>query len=276
MSDATLWTRADEERLARFLETANAPDLADALFAIEGARSEVVEAGKGLLDRWGEALRGTIPPGADGRTKAEAMRRLVGRELGFRGDAEDYKLIESSHLSHVIERRRGLPILLSAVWMLIGRRAGVQVEGVGMPMHFIARVSGELVDPFGGGPILSVEDCQAKLRQLSAGTMAWKDEMLDAVTPAQLHERVLRNLVRAYEQAHEAVGAYKTLRFLAALRPDEADHPLAAGLLAEAMGEQRLAGESYGEVLWRHPTTRAARVAKERLEKRSQPPAKPN
>ena len=191
----------------------------------------------------------------------------------FRRD--DYKTVESSHLSRVLERRRGLPILLAAVWMMVGRRVGIPVEGIGMPLHFLARVAGELVDPFGGGELLGVEECQAKLRELSSASITWRDELLAPVTPAQLHERVLRNLVRGYEQTHDGEGAYRTMRFLAALRPDEADHPLAVGLLAEALGEPRLARESYRELLFRFPGTNAARVAEERLGKKSSPP-KPN
>ncbi|MBW5484302.1 transglutaminase-like domain-containing protein [Streptomyces bambusae] len=107
------------------------------------------------LDR----LAGMLPYGARGaREWAAAVADLLGRRLGFHGTPADYQRLSSSLLHEVLRRRRGLPILLSVVWLEVARRAGAPVYGLGLPGHFVVgfgdpeeRVT---VDPFAGGAAL--------------------------------------------------------------------------------------------------------------------------
>ena len=88
---------------------------------------------------------------------------------GFTGDAHDYGDLRSSLLHEVLQRRAGLPILLSVVWLEVARRCGVRAEGVGLPGHFVVRVEGQLVDPFAGGAPLDARGVPASdLRPWSA------------------------------------------------------------------------------------------------------------
>lgn len=73
---------------------------------------------------------------------------------GFHGDSACYLSLESSLLPDVLRSQRGLPILLSVVWLEACRRAGVPADGVPFPGHYIVRIGGSggrLVDPFAGG-----------------------------------------------------------------------------------------------------------------------------
>ncbi|MFC9298561.1 transglutaminase-like domain-containing protein [Streptomyces sp. NPDC057011] len=107
------------------------------------------------LDR----LAGMLPYGLrGGRAWASAVTELLGRKLGFHGTPADYDRLSSSLLHEVLRRRRGLPILLSVVWLEVARRAGAPVYGLGLPGHFVVGFGdpeeGVVVDPFAGGASL--------------------------------------------------------------------------------------------------------------------------
>src|SRR5436305_7105555 len=103
------------------------------------------------LDELGEEARARIE--RDGGPKVEALNRYLFDEQRFEGNEADYYDPRNSMLHRVLERRTGIPITLSIVYIEVGRRAGLSVEGVGLPGHFIVRVldveGGKvLVDPF--------------------------------------------------------------------------------------------------------------------------------
>lgn len=98
------------------------------------------------LDGLAAAVPGAGPPAA-------RLRPVLG---GFGGGAADYQLLESSLLHRVLDRRRGLPILLSLVWTEVASRAGIDADLVGLPGHFVVGLEGGLVDPFAGGTTVAV------------------------------------------------------------------------------------------------------------------------
>lgn len=104
------------------------------------------------VDRW----LGHLDDLADGVDGFRGLRRRLFSELGFTGDAEDYYGEENSLLHRVLGRRRGIPISLSVVMMEVGRRAGVEVQGLGRPGHFLVRSAdtGAICDPFNGGALV--------------------------------------------------------------------------------------------------------------------------
>jgi regulator of sirC expression with transglutaminase-like and TPR domain len=117
----------------------------------------------------------------------DALNEFVFRELGFVGNQASYYDPRNSLLPYVIDERRGIPITLSVVYMELGRRAGLEVEGIGLPGHFIVRVRAEsargeetrLVDPFNRRAI-SVDDCQELLDSLYGGQVALTEAHLRA------------------------------------------------------------------------------------------------
>jgi hypothetical protein len=129
-----------------------------------------------------------------------ALRRHLFSDLGFRGDTVDYGDPANSYLDRVIERRRGQPILLSVLTMEVGRRVGVELDGIGMPGHFLLRhaaMPSIFIDPFHGGVELDADDCRRLCERLQPG-LPWHDEFL-APTPAiRIVQRVLANLARSF------------------------------------------------------------------------------
>ncbi|MFD1829981.1 MULTISPECIES: transglutaminase family protein [Streptomyces] len=189
----------------RFAEAARAarPDLA-LLCLLINAEADPAWAGKGVdeaqieLDR----LTGLLPyrPARSPREWARALEELLGERCGFHGTPADYRRLESSLLGEVLRRRRGLPILLSVVWMEVARRAGAPVYGVALPGHFVVgfgdpRGEHVLADPFAGG--LPMSDGEVEL--LVAGT-APTEAMLQPAGPLEIVLRVLNN-IRAWAAA---------------------------------------------------------------------------
>jgi regulator of sirC expression with transglutaminase-like and TPR domain len=133
---------------------------------------------------------------------ATALHELLGVRHGFHGSAGDYRRLSSSLLQEVLRRRRGLPILLSVVWMEVARRAGAPVYGVALPGHFVVGFGDPagayvLADPYEGGRVLSAAD--AELLVAGSAGAALTPGMLTAADPLDIVQRVLNN-IRAWAE----------------------------------------------------------------------------
>lgn len=132
----------------------------------------------------------------------ESLRTRLFEELGFAGDTDDYYDPQNSFLNRTIERRKGIPITLSVLTMEVGRRAGIKLQGVGMPGHFLVRLpmTGEYVDPFFGGAVLDEAGCEQRFRQISGADsqVPFGPDMLPVVGNQQILARILNNLKAIY------------------------------------------------------------------------------
>jgi regulator of sirC expression with transglutaminase-like and TPR domain len=97
----------------------------------------------------------------------------------------------------VLDSRKGIPISLTLVYMLVGQRAGAPVEGVNLPGHFLARHGSVLFDPFHQGRVLGRRDCEEILRRQNQRLEDWH---LAAATPRQMLTRILANLLYVYHR----------------------------------------------------------------------------
>lgn len=205
--------RAARRQLFAEAARAERPDLA-LLCLLIGAEADPgldetgVDEAQIELDR----LAGLLPyhpaggPGAWARNLAE----LLGTRCGFGGSPADYRRLESSLLHEVLRRRRGLPILLSVVWMEVARRAGAPVYGVALPGHFVVGFGDPygthvLADPFAGGRLLTDDDAAMLVAGATGGRLT--EQMTTPADPLEIVLRVLNN-IRAWAQArpeHSAV-----------------------------------------------------------------------
>ncbi|MFI2615860.1 tetratricopeptide repeat protein [Streptomyces sp. NPDC018584] len=146
----------------------------------------------------GHRARGAVGP----RAWADALAELLGGQFGFRGRPGDYQRLESALLHEVLRRRRGLPILLSVLWMEVARRAGAPVYGVALPGHFVVgfgpRDDQVLADPFDGGRVLTGTDVELLVAAATGGPPA--PSMLDPADTLDIVRRVLDN-IRAWAAA---------------------------------------------------------------------------
>lgn len=149
----------------------------------------------------------------------DGLRRYLFDELGFGGDAEQYDDPRNSFLDVVLERRRGLPILLATVMIEVGRRGGIPVVGVGMPMHFLVRSADDadvFADPFTGAA-LDRSGARARFEALSAGRLPWDDRHLEPTAPRLIVVRMLTNLRASYERRHDVVHLALVARMRASI-----------------------------------------------------------
>jgi regulator of sirC expression with transglutaminase-like and TPR domain len=128
------------------------------------------------------------------------MSRYLSEELGFRGcEQEDYHNPENSFMNRVIDRRVGIPITLSITYLMLARRLGVSLYGVGFPFHYLLRFEGDrqefYVDPFYDGRFLSREDC---LRALEKMGMDTDGDPLTPLSNRATIQRMMHNLVEIY------------------------------------------------------------------------------
>ncbi|MCB9735603.1 MAG: hypothetical protein H6745_23685 [Deltaproteobacteria bacterium] len=252
-----LWSPADVAARDALEHAIRDDDLLAGLLAVEGADDDARHAVRtevaSLVDRARELLLAGHPP-------HEALRVVLADEAGLTGDVADYDHPDNSLVSRVLARRRGLPILVSSLWVAIARAAGADAAGVALPGHYVARVGTQLVDPFAGGAPLDDEGLARILATFAPGRPADPAWLADATTRATL-DRVLRNLARSCGARHDDLGAYRALRLLATAAPDDAVVHLEVARLTEGFGADALAAQLYERLAKRFEGRREGQIA---------------
>ena len=183
------------------------------------------------------------PPRLDPHDYARvmALNEYLFGDLRFVGNHVTYEDPRNSFLNEVLDRRTGIPITLALVYMEVARRAGVAVEGVNFPGHFLLRCRARrglpqtddlIIDAFHGGALLSEEACREQLRQ-HAGDEAGVDlPLLVHATKPQILARMLLNLKRLYVQMHSFPQALDVTELLRAVDPSAINELRDRGLIA--------------------------------------------
>jgi regulator of sirC expression with transglutaminase-like and TPR domain len=157
--------------------------------------------------------------------QVSGLCRYLFHDMGFRGNVQDYYDPRNSYLNDVLDRRTGIPITLSAVAIAVGTRAGLDVAGVGLPGHFIARARAGgrevLFDPFHGGRRLDPEQCERLVEQTTGQPFRMTPEHLRPVCLGDTVLRMLTNLKVIYLRGGDTARAIRVLERLRQLRPDD-------------------------------------------------------
>ena len=157
------------------------------------------------LDQIAAELGMRLAPEGGGLRFVQVANEYLFGELGFRGNQAEYNDPRNSCLNHVLERRIGLPITLSVLYIEVARRLQQPVTGIGLPGHFVVRyddaASSTYVDPFHGGKLLSEQDCLALAREITGA--AADASTLEPVGARYILVRMLNNLRAAYFKSHQ-------------------------------------------------------------------------
>lgn len=136
--------------------------------------------------------------------KMQILLQFIFRELRFRGDSKDYHNPENAFMDRVIERRKGLPIMLSLLVIFIGRRLSLPFYGVNMPIHFMLMYETQnreiLIDPFDGGTIVSYDQCYYFLKK---NGIEPRPEHLQKSSELDILSRCVRNLIHSYTKSNQ-------------------------------------------------------------------------
>ena len=267
---------AAAEMRSRFAVEVTGPeasiDLARAaLFAgaEEEPRRANVESCLARLDEMGEEARARAV--ARGGSRVEALNHYLFSEQGFVGNEADYYDPRNSMLHHVLGRRTGIPITLSIVYIEVGRRAGLRVEGVGLPGHFVVRAwedegEGVLVDPF-NRRTTDAEECQSRLDVIYDGHVTLSDEHLRAVGTRAILARLLGNLKAVYVNAQLYARALAAVERIMLVAPHDLEERRDRGMLLAQLGRYAEAVADTQAYLNLSPDAEDADAVREQLKK---------
>lgn len=204
------------------------------------------------LDAMAEAIAPALPPERYPLRVLQAISRHLFEELGFRGNRDRYYDPRNSFFNDVLDRRTGIPITLSLVYLEVARRLDFPMVGVGMPGHFIIRPDREemelFVDAFAGGEILFPQDCADRLAQIYGQPAILRPEFLQPVDTRRFLVRMLTNLKAIYVNGNDVPRALAAVERILLLVPDTSGELRDRGLLyyqLDRWGEARRDLETY-------------------------------
>src|SRR6516164_1563761 len=178
----------------------------------------------GRLQSLASRVRARMRAAPTARETITLLNRVLFDEEGLRGNREDYYDPRNSFLNDVLERKLGIPITLSVIYMDVARRVGFPLAGTGMPGHFLLKhydmTSGEiLIDPFNRGRIVGNVECQQRLDEIYSGKVELKPEFTQAVTHREILIRMLNNLRQIYFSQRNMLKGLVVLDLLLAIPP---------------------------------------------------------
>ncbi len=187
------------------------------------------------LDELADQVEQRMPPGAIGQARAEALIAILHREMEFFGNVENYYDPANSFLHRVLDTHLGLPITLSLLYIAVGRRIGIELQGMSFPRHFMLEhrdaLGTWLLDPF-HGKVVACEELTYYLSQLfqeSIRTPVALDQY--RVDTKTLILRILNNLRAVYISKHSLAQALSVLDYMVIVEPGEASLWRDRGLL---------------------------------------------
>jgi len=190
------------------------------------------------LDAMAATVRGRLAADALAEQKVAALNFHLFGELRFCGNADAYYDPRNSYLNEVLERRTGIPITLSIVYLEVGRRLGLQLQGVSFPGHFLVKLRlkrGQLLlDPFIGGEPCSESELRTRLGQALPSDRRGKldlDRYLEPASPREIVARVLRNLKGIYLKSGKLEHALAVMHRMLLVVPESAEELRDRGLV---------------------------------------------
>lgn len=189
------------------------------------------------LDELAEAARGPVLSAWSDAARVEALNRFLFEQEGFEGNEDEYEDPRNSLLNEVLERRTGLPITLALVYLEVGRRLGLPVEGIGFPGHFLVRWRGKedfVVDVF-HGEVLQDEALTSLLRAAVGRDAVFSRAELRSINPHAFLVRLISNLKRHFALAGEFASALQCCERLLQLSPEDPEEIRDRGLVYEQL-----------------------------------------
>lgn len=193
------------------------------------------------LDSIGDLVRRRAADSREAIDTISALNDVLFEQLGFQGNGDSYYDPRNSYLNEVIDRRTGIPITLTVVYIEVASRIGFPVKGVGLPFHFIAKHEADtgdiFIDPFNAGKLLGSAECDELVTRISGGKLELRPEHFEAVTNKQILTRMLSNLAGVYSASdhRKALGAIDRILLI---NPGSTPHIRDRGLLLAQVGDR--------------------------------------
>lgn len=260
------------ERFAELVSGSEADlNLAEAalLIAQEEQPELDVAAYLGRLDALADSVRSRLPEAASFADIIQALNTVLFEEEGLSGNQTDYHDPRNSFLNEVLDRKLGIPITLSLVYIEVGNRLGVPLVGVGFPGHFVVKYAGPdgetVLDPFQAGSRVSQAQMEDKLRAMYGPNNPFAGQLpklLAAVGKKDMLLRMLRNLKQIYTQKEDFERALSVAERILLLAPDHPVEVRDRGAIHHRMGHQQLAVRDFQRYLQLAPKADDARTVR--------------
>ena len=224
-----------------------------------------VERYLGDIERMAIRLRGRMPQSSAPEERVAALNQFLFEDLGFRGNTEEYYDPRNSYLNDVIDRKIGIPISLSVLYMAVGRRVGLPLEGISFPGHFLVRLrlrQGVLVlDPFAGGAPQSEAELRERLQRVippgATDNVPLSElpinQFIDSATNRQILARVLRNLKMIYRETDKPERMLEVLNRMLVVAPDSTADLRERGIVYQRLECYRAALKDLSDYVEREP-----------------------
>jgi regulator of sirC expression with transglutaminase-like and TPR domain len=203
--------------------------------------------------------------------RISALNRFLFGDLGFAPNSEDYYDPRNNFLNEVLERRTGIPITLCVIYMELGRKIGLPLQGVSFPGHFLVKCAvpegAVVLDPYSGGIALSLADLQKRLREARGGEVsrAVVAELLVSASNKEIIVRLLRNLKAIYLREHNLDRALPIVNWIIATMPEQTPELRDRGMIYQELECSRAALADFVEYLKRSPSCEDADDIRRRI-----------
>jgi regulator of sirC expression with transglutaminase-like and TPR domain len=178
------------------------------------------------MDQLAASATARLGPEANTPRSIATLNYVLFHEHGFRGNRENYFDPRNSFLNEVLDRKTGIPISLSVLYMEVGQRIGLSLHGVGFPGHFLVKVLGDdeevVLDPYNQGEIRSRESLEKMLYRLYGREIPVEPSFLRPITNRQILRRMLNNLKMIYLRENDLLKALAVMEHLVILDPGSA------------------------------------------------------
>jgi regulator of sirC expression with transglutaminase-like and TPR domain len=260
-------TYTSSPRLIDSLATLAGPDIEDEKIdltraALAIARTEYpdldLESYAARIDDLAIRTSTVVAPDLNPQQTIGTLNRVLFSDAGLSGNRDNYYDPRNSFLNDVLDRRLGIPITLSVVYMEVARRVGFPLVGVGMPGHFLLKhytSDGQetLIDCFNRGDIVSHQDCQNRLNEIYSGEIAMRPEFLHPIGQRQILSRMLNNLKTVYLSTRNFRKALTIADLILVIYPRSVEDLKQRAFLRYSLALHKLAIEDLNEYLEMSP-----------------------
>ncbi len=221
------------------------------------------------IDQLAGEVASSLDSEADIYRSMAALNYVLFKQHGFHGNRKDYFDPKNSFLNEVIERKTGIPITLSVLYMEVAQRVGLALDGVGFPGHFLVKCVGDgeeiVIDPFDGGEIKSRADIDKMLFNLYGGKVAFHSDLLAPSTKRDILKRMLANLKAIYINRNDLLKSLSVLDHVLILDPASAEDARDRGVVYLRLECYAQAREDFETYLRLRPDADDAILVREHL-----------